>query len=36
MLEANDVADAVLFACTQPPGSRIIQIQMRTMAEQLV
>ncbi len=36
MLEADDVAQAVLFACTQPAGSRIIQIQMRTMAEQLV
>ena len=35
MLEAQDVAEAVLFACTQPPGSRIIQIQMRTMAEAL-
>jgi 3-oxoacyl-[acyl-carrier protein] reductase len=36
MLEADDVAQAVLFACTQPAGSRIIQIQMRTMAEQLM
>jgi 3-oxoacyl-[acyl-carrier protein] reductase len=35
MLEAEDVAQAVLFACTQPPSSRIIQIQMRTMAEGL-
>jgi 3-oxoacyl-[acyl-carrier protein] reductase len=35
MLEAEDVAAAVLFACTQPSGSRIIQIQMRTMAESL-
>jgi NADP-dependent 3-hydroxy acid dehydrogenase YdfG len=35
MLESQDVAQAVLFACTQPPGSRIIQIQMRTMAESL-
>jgi len=35
MLEAEDVAAAVLFACTQPPGSRIIQIQMRTMVESL-
>jgi 3-oxoacyl-[acyl-carrier protein] reductase len=33
MLEADDVAQAVLFACTQPPGSRIIELQMRTMAE---
>ena len=35
MLEADDVAAAVLFACTQPRGSRIIQVQMRTMAESL-
>ena len=35
MLEPEDVADAVLLACTQSPGSRIIEIQMRTMAEAL-
>jgi NADP-dependent 3-hydroxy acid dehydrogenase YdfG len=35
MLEAEDVAEAVLFACTQPKNARIIQIQMRTMAEAL-
>ena len=35
MLEADDVAAAVLFACTQPKGSRVIQVQMRTMAEAL-
>ena len=35
MLEAEDVAAAVLFACTQPKRSRIIQVQMRTMAEAL-
>lgn len=35
MLEAEDVAEAVLFACTQSPRSRIIQVQMRTMAESL-
>ena len=35
MLEADDVAQAVLFACTQSKLSRIIQIQMRTMAENL-
>lgn len=35
MLEAEDVAEAVLFACAQPPRSRIIQVQMRTMAEAL-
>jgi 3-oxoacyl-[acyl-carrier protein] reductase len=35
MLEAEDVAAAVLFACSQPAGSRVIQVQMRTMAESL-
>ena len=35
MLEPQDVAGAVLLACTQSPGSRIIEIQMRTMAEAL-
>jgi NADP-dependent 3-hydroxy acid dehydrogenase YdfG len=35
MLEADDVAAAIHFACTQPKGSRIIQVQMRTMAETL-
>ncbi len=35
MLEPEDVAGAVLLACTQSPGSRIIEIQMRTMAEPL-
>jgi hypothetical protein len=35
MLEAEDVAAAVLFACSQRPGSRVIQVQMRTMAEAL-
>jgi 3-oxoacyl-[acyl-carrier protein] reductase len=35
MLEADDVAQAILFACTQSASSRIIQIQMRTMAESL-
>ncbi len=35
MLESEDVAGAVLLACTQSPGSRIIEIQMRTMAEPL-
>jgi len=35
MLESSDVASAVLLACTQSPGSRIIEIQMRTMAESL-
>jgi NADP-dependent 3-hydroxy acid dehydrogenase YdfG len=35
MLDADDVAAAIHFACTQPKGSRIIQVQMRTMAESL-
>ncbi|HEY0793429.1 MAG TPA: SDR family oxidoreductase [Chthoniobacterales bacterium] len=35
MLEPDDVAGAVLLACKQSPGSRIIEIQMRTMAEPL-
>jgi 3-oxoacyl-[acyl-carrier protein] reductase len=35
MLEPEDVASAVLLACTQSSGSRIIEIQMRTMAEPL-
>lgn len=35
MLEASDVAGAVLLACTQSPGARIIEIQLRTMAEPL-
>jgi 3-oxoacyl-[acyl-carrier protein] reductase len=35
MLDPEDVASAVLLACTQSAKSRIIQIQMRTMAESL-
>ena len=35
MLEPEDVAGAVLMACTQSPHSRIIEVQMRTMAEAL-
>jgi 3-oxoacyl-[acyl-carrier protein] reductase len=35
MLEPEDVAGAVLLACTQSAGSRIIEIQMRTMKEAL-
>ncbi|MBV9489309.1 MAG: SDR family oxidoreductase [Verrucomicrobia bacterium] len=34
-LDPEDVAGAVLLACKQSPGSRIIEIQMRTMAEPL-
>ena len=33
MLDPEDVASAVVLACTQSAKSRIIQIQMRTMAE---
>lgn len=35
MLEPEDVAKAIVFACTQGPNSRIIEIQLRTMAESL-
>jgi short-subunit dehydrogenase len=35
MLEPEDVASAVILACTQSSGSRIIEIQMRTMTESL-
>jgi short-subunit dehydrogenase len=35
MLEPEDVAQAILLACTQSPGSRIIELQMRTMGESL-
>jgi NADP-dependent 3-hydroxy acid dehydrogenase YdfG len=35
MLDPEDVAGAVLLACTQPARSRIIEIQMRPMAEPL-
>jgi 3-oxoacyl-[acyl-carrier protein] reductase len=35
MLEAEDVAGVVLMACTQSSQSRIIEVQMRTMAEGL-
>ena len=35
MLDPEDVAGVVLMACTQSPRSRIIEVQMRTMAEAL-
>jgi 3-oxoacyl-[acyl-carrier protein] reductase len=35
MLDPEDVAAAVLLACTQSTKSRIIEIRMRTMAEAL-
>ena len=35
MLDPEDIAGVVLLACTQSPRSRIIEVQMRTMAEPL-
>ncbi|MBN1302797.1 MAG: SDR family oxidoreductase [Anaerolineales bacterium] len=35
MLDPEDVAGAILLACTQSAGSRIIEVQMRTMDEPL-
>jgi hypothetical protein len=35
MLDPEDVAGVVVLACTQSPKSRIIEVQMRTMAEAL-
>src|SRR5512138_1913870 len=35
MLDPEDVASVILMACTQSPGSRIIEVQMRTMDEPL-
>jgi NADP-dependent 3-hydroxy acid dehydrogenase YdfG len=35
MLDPEDVAGVVLLACTQSPRSRIIEVQMRAMAEAL-
>ena len=35
MLEPEDVAGAVMLACTQSANARIIEVQMRTMAEPL-
>jgi 3-oxoacyl-[acyl-carrier protein] reductase len=35
MLDPEDVAGVVLMACTQSPKSRIIEVQMRTMAESI-
>ena len=35
MLDPEDVAGAVLLACTQSSNSRIIEVQMRTMDESL-
>ncbi len=35
MLDPEDVAGVILLACTQSPGSRLIEVQMRTMDEPL-
>jgi NADP-dependent 3-hydroxy acid dehydrogenase YdfG len=35
MLDPEDVASAILLACTQSSNSRIIEVQMRTMDESL-
>ncbi|MGC3998900.1 MAG: SDR family oxidoreductase [Anaeromyxobacter sp.] len=35
MLEPEDVAAAVVLACTQSSGARIIEVQLRTMGEAL-
>lgn len=35
MLLPEDVADAILFACCQPPHARIIELQVRSMREPL-
>jgi len=35
MLDPEDVAGAVVLACTQSTNSRIIEVQMRTMNESL-
>jgi 3-oxoacyl-[acyl-carrier protein] reductase len=35
MLDPEDVDGVVVLACTQSPKSRIIEVQMRTMAEAL-
>jgi 3-oxoacyl-[acyl-carrier protein] reductase len=35
MLEAIDVANAILFACSQPASARIIQVQIRPMSESI-
>jgi 3-oxoacyl-[acyl-carrier protein] reductase len=35
MLDPEDVGGVVLLACTQSPKSRIIEVQMRTMADPL-
>jgi len=35
MLDAEDIAAVILMACTQSPRSRIIEVQIRTMAEAL-
>jgi NADP-dependent 3-hydroxy acid dehydrogenase YdfG len=33
MLEASEVAEAILFACAQPPNVRVLQMTVRNMGE---
>ncbi|MEZ4517663.1 MAG: hypothetical protein R3C44_12835 [Chloroflexota bacterium] len=35
MMDAEDIAEAVLFAVTQPPKARVFMIGMRPMSEPL-
>jgi NADP-dependent 3-hydroxy acid dehydrogenase YdfG len=31
MMEPHEVADAIVFACSQPPNARILQMTVRHM-----
>ena len=31
MMEPSEVADAIVFACSQPPNARILQMTVRHM-----
>jgi short-subunit dehydrogenase len=33
MMNASDVADAIVFACLQPPSARVVQLTVRHMGE---
>jgi NADP-dependent 3-hydroxy acid dehydrogenase YdfG len=33
MMDASEVADAIVFACTQPRNARILQMTVRHMGE---
>jgi short-subunit dehydrogenase len=33
MMNASDVADAIVFACQQPPSARVVQLTVRHMGE---